>query len=90
MTPAEIRVALFRNEADRKTIRKLGNRSAGSDEELERLLAEEHERRVRSHELAPVTLDAETGVSWSDVVNVINLCKRARIDEIEFALPVSR
>lgn len=34
----------------------------------------------------PVTIDAEARVPWRDVVNVMNLCKKNRIDRIEFAL----
>jgi biopolymer transport protein ExbD len=89
-TPSEIRVALLWNDLDRKTIRRLGNRVAGSDAELQLLIDGERDR-VRSHQLEPaVTLDAAAHIPWKDVVNVINLCKRARIDEIEFALPAGR
>jgi biopolymer transport protein ExbD len=34
----------------------------------------------------PVTIDAEPRVPWNDVIDVMNLCKRNRIDNIEFAL----
>ena len=34
----------------------------------------------------PVTIDAEAKVPWNEVINVMNICKKNRIDNIEFAL----
>ena len=83
----DVRVALFWDEATRHTVRKLGNRRVHDDEELGQLLQEAHDACVLLNKPdAPVTIDAEARVPWSEVVNVMNLCKKSRMDRIEFAL----
>ena len=82
----EVRVALFWDEATQHTVRKLGSRLAGDDEELGRILREVHDDCARLDKPdTPVTIDAEARVPWSDVVDVVNLCKKSGIARIEFA-----
>jgi biopolymer transport protein ExbD len=83
----EVRVAMFWDEGTRSTIRQLGNRRIQSDEELAQLIKEGHDAWVqRNKPDTPVTIDAEARVPWNDVIIVMNLCKKNRIDKIEFAL----
>ena len=81
----EVRVALFWD--GHKTIRQMRTRRVDSDEELGALIKEAHDDWVaRNKPDAPVTIDAEAKVPWNDVITVMNLCKRNKIDNIEFAL----
>jgi biopolymer transport protein ExbD len=86
----DLRVALFWDETTGHTVRKLGSRRVTGDEELVHLLQEAHDDCVRLGKPdAPATIDADARVPWSDVVDVIDLCKKSRIDRIEFALVAS-
>ena len=83
----EVRVAMFWDAENQKTVRQLKNRRVSSDEELQQLIKEAHDDWVRINRPdAPVTIDAEARVPWDDIIKVINLCKKSRIDKIEFAL----
>ena len=83
----EVRVAMYWDEPNGRTIRPLGNRRIESDEELAQLIKEGHDAWVRMNKPdTPVTIDAEARVPWNDVIIVMNLCKKNRIDKIEFAL----
>ncbi len=83
----EVRVAMWWDEANNKTVRQLGSRKIADDEELSNLIREGHDAWVRQNKPdVPVTIDAEARVPWEDVIKVMNLCKRNKIDNIEFAL----
>jgi len=83
----EVRVAMWWDEANQRTVRQLGNRKVTNDDELANLIKEGHDAWVRQNKPdVPVTIDAEARVPWEDVIRVMNLCKRNRIDKIEFAL----
>ena len=83
----EVRVAMTWDEASQTTVRMLRNRRVDTDEELGALVKEAHDDWVRMNKPdTPVTIDAEARVPWSAVMGVVNLCKRNRIDKIEFAL----
>ena len=83
----EVRVAMWWDEANGKTVRQLGNRRITDDEELAGLIREGHDAWVRMNKPeTPVTIDAEARVPWDEVIKVMNLCKRNKIDNIEFAL----
>jgi biopolymer transport protein ExbD len=83
----EVRVAMYWDENSQRTVRHLGNRRIESDEELAELIKEGHDAWVRMNKPdTPVTIDAEPRVPWNDVIVVMNLCKKNRIDKIEFAL----
>jgi len=83
----EVRVAMFWDEVNQRTVRQLGTRRVDSDEELSDLIKEGHDAWVRMNKPdTPVTIDAEARVPWNDVITVMNLCKKNRIDKIEFAL----
>ena len=82
----EIRVAMFWDEPTQKTVRQLGSRKVATDDELQRLISDAHDDAVRTGQPdIPVTIDADSRVPWKDVINVVNLCKREKIDKIEFA-----
>jgi biopolymer transport protein ExbD len=83
----EVRVALFWDENAQKTVRQLKNRRVDDDEELSQLIKAAHDDWLAMNKPdTPVTIDAEPRVPWADVINVMNLCKQNRIDNIEFAL----
>ncbi|HEX6863608.1 MAG TPA: biopolymer transporter ExbD [Thermoanaerobaculia bacterium] len=83
----EVRVAMYWDEANQRTIRQLGNRKVDNDEELGNLIKDAHSDWVKMNKPeTPVTIDAEPKVPCDHVINVINLCKRKGIDKIEFAL----
>ena len=85
--PAEIRVAMFWDAARGVVRREFGQRIVGDDVELEALIQGGHQDlAARSRPDAPVIIDAEGRVPWKDVVDVVNICKKLRIDNIEFAL----
>jgi biopolymer transport protein ExbD len=87
----ETRVALLWDEKSGTVTRQLGTRRVQDDAELQRLLAQardDWERLGRPD--VPVTVDSAGPVPWFEVVNVVNLCKRERIDRIEFAYGTGR
>jgi len=83
----EVRVAMFWDEVNNKTVRQLRQRRVDDDDELASLIKEAHDDWVKMNKPeTPVTIDAEARVPWEDVIRVMNLCKRNKIDKIEFAL----
>jgi biopolymer transport protein ExbD len=83
----EVRVAMWWDENAGVSVRQIGQRRVSNDDELAQLIKEGHDAWVRQNKPdTPVTIDAEARVPWSDVITVMNLCKRNRIDKIEFAL----
>jgi biopolymer transport protein ExbD len=82
----EIRVALFWDPRSQSVLRQFGARRVRDDGELQSMIREARSDWSRvGHPAVPVTIDAEGAVPWKDVVDVMNLCKRERIDRIEFA-----
>jgi len=83
----EVRVAMWWDEGKQETVRQLGQRRISTDEELATLVKQGHDAWVQQNKPdTPVTIDAEARVPWDAVINVVNICKRNRIDKIEFAL----
>jgi biopolymer transport protein ExbD len=83
----EVRVAMTWDEDRQRTVRNMRFREIESDEELGLLIKEAHDDWVRMNKPeTPVTIDAEAKVPWNEVINVMNICKKNRIDNIEFAL----
>jgi hypothetical protein len=82
----EVRVALFWDEDNTKSIRKIGTRVVPDDEELRQLIASAYEGFVRLGQPdVPLTIDADLRVPWQDVITVMNVSKRAGMHKIEFA-----
>jgi biopolymer transport protein ExbD len=82
----EIRVALFWDPARERVVRQLGARRIVDDAELGTMLHDARADWERAGRTAiPVTIDAAGPVPWREVIDVMNLCKRERIDRIEFA-----
>jgi len=85
--PKEIRVAMFWDPATEKVTRQLGTRKVATDQELQDLIAANHADFERLNITGiPVTIDADPRVPWSEVIGVVNLCKRVHVNEIQFAL----
>lgn len=85
--PIEMRVAMVWDERLQQTVRLFGQRVVQDDAELEALLAESHaDLRHVGRADAPLTIDADVRVPWSDVMDVINIGQREDIAKIEFAM----
>ena len=87
-TPTEeIRVALLWDEASRTTIRKFGNATVRDDTQLQNLIRYRYSGWVHcgKPEIPAVVVDAAEMVPWQDVMCVVNLAKREKIERIEFA-----
>jgi biopolymer transport protein ExbD len=83
----EIRVAMFYDDKTGKTVRQLGTRRVEDDATLQQLIKDAYDDFVRLNKPdTPVTIDAEAKVPWREVITVMNLCKRNKIDKIEFAM----
>lgn len=83
----DIRVAMFWDDDAKKTVRKFTTRIVDDDTELQQLIKGQYDDFVRLGRLdAPVIIDADARVPWADVINVLNICKRNDIQNIEFAL----
>ena len=82
----EIRVAMTYNEVDRTTTRKFGTTTIRDDNQLQELIRDSYAGWVRlGKPQTPAIIDAGELVPWNEVVNVVNLAKREKIEKIEFA-----
>jgi len=83
----EIRVALLWDEANSTTIRKFGNATVRDDTQLQNLIRYRYSGWVHcgKPEIPAVVVDAAEMVPWQDVMCVVNLAKREKIERIEFA-----
>jgi len=84
---SEVRVALTWDEPTQTLHRKMGVRDIPDDADLQRSIAEAHEAWVKKGKPdAPVTIDGDARIPWSEVVTVVNIVKRCGIAKIEFAM----
>jgi biopolymer transport protein ExbD len=84
---AETRIALFWDQDKQVTHRQFGHRAVESDAELESLIKSAHDDFVlKNKPEAPVIIDGDARVPWKDVIDIVNIAKRLKIDNIEFAL----
>jgi biopolymer transport protein ExbD len=82
----EVRVALFWDDVKQETKRKFGTAEVPDDEDLEQRIAKAYDSFVRlGHPEVPCTIDAAKMVPWQEVVNVMNISKKAGLEKIEFA-----
>ena len=82
----EIRVALFWNEAEKKTLRKFGNAWIKDDAHLQELLRDSYDGYLRIGKPdTPAIIDGAEMVPWNEIVQVVNLAKKVKIQKIEFA-----
>jgi biopolymer transport protein ExbD len=84
---SEVRVALLWDENKQEVTRKMGVRSIPQDDDLQKSISEAHQAWVQKGKPdAPVTIDADKRIPWSEVINVVNIIKRCGIEKIEFAM----
>ena len=84
---AETRIALFWDQEKQVTHRQFGHRTVESDAELESLIKSAHDDFVLKNKPdAPVIIDGDARVPWKDVIDIVNIAKKLKIDNIEFAL----
>ena len=85
-TIEEIRVAIFWDEARGASVRQFGRTVIQDDKQLQGLIRDAYADAVRiNRPETPVIIDAAEMVPWNEVVIVVNLAKREKIDKIEFA-----
>ncbi len=86
---AEIQVFLKRDPAAAESLRKVGNRGmVGSDEEMMKIIVEYVRDFQKAGQAgAPVLIDATPDVPWKDVLHVMDLCRKEKLDTFEFAAP---
>lgn len=83
----EVRVAMFWDDAAARSFTRLGHRKIESLDELEELIRQRKADYARSgKEKTPVTIDADPRVPMSEVTDVVNICRKNEIKEIEFAM----
>jgi biopolymer transport protein ExbD len=85
----EVRVVMRWDPRAKATIRKVANQNpVGSDEELMRDVLQIADGYNKVGNMSwPLVIDAAAEVPWQDVVHVMDLCKRNKIERIEFAAP---
>ena len=84
---SEVRIAILWDENTQQIHRKMGVREIPDDGDLQRSITEAHQAWVQKGKPdAPVTIDADARIPWSEVVNVVNIIKLAQIEKIEFAM----
>jgi biopolymer transport protein ExbD len=84
---SEVRVALIWDDSKQEVTRKMGVRSIPDDTDLQKSIQEAHDAWVtKGKPDAPVTIDGDTRIPWSEVITVVNIIKRCGIDKIEFAM----
>jgi biopolymer transport protein ExbD len=83
----EVRVAMFWDDAAAKSVTRLGQRKIDSFDELEELIRQRKADFARAgKEKTPVTIDADPRVPMFEVTEVVNICRKNEIKEIEFAM----
>ena len=92
--PSEIRIAILWDAATQTVSRKFGARAVPDDAELGNLVTAARQAwSDAGHPDAPLTIDADVHVPWSEVTDVVNLAKRCDVAKISFAMgaaPVAR
>ena len=84
----EIRV--FMRWKDGQTVIKVGNRpAANNDLELMQTINQmSNDYKKLGKTEFPVLIDALADVPWKDVIHVLDLCKKDKLERIEFAAPI--
>ena len=88
----EIRVFMRWDAAAGAVVRRVGNRPAltGDAELMRAVRGMRDDYRRAGIPDRPVILDATPEVPWTDVVHVVDLCKRDGVDQIQFAAPLAK
>ena len=83
----EIRVAMFWDADTQRVRRQYGARVVEDDAQLETLIRGAYDDfKLKGKSDSPVIIDGDARIPWKDVVDVIDICKKIPIDNIEFAL----
>ena len=84
----EIRV--FMRWRDGHTIRKVGNRAEAPDDHTLMQTINEMSNNLKKLGKTefPVLLDFTADVPWKEVIHVLDLCKKDKLDRIQFAQPM--
>jgi biopolymer transport protein ExbD len=84
---SEVRVALLWDENSQTMTRRMGVRSIPADDDLKNAISEAHQAWVtKGKPEAPVTIDGDPRIPWSEVITVVNIIKECGIEKIEFAM----
>jgi biopolymer transport protein ExbD len=84
----EIRV--FMRWVDGRTVIKVGNRAAANNdlELMQTINQMSNDYKKLGKTEFPVLIDALADVPWKDVIHVLDLCKKDKLERIEFAAPI--
>ncbi|MFO0985194.1 MAG: biopolymer transporter ExbD [Planctomycetota bacterium] len=77
-----LRIILIREAGNPKTLRFIEKRPIESIEQLQSLVRDA--KADRRGDKLNVAIDAGTKVPWEDVVDVVNVCRNEKADNIEF------
>ena len=85
--PSEMRIAIRWDEDKGAVERRFGVRVVPDDADLERTIAGARDAWAsRGKPDAPLTIDSDVRVPWSEVTTVVNLAKRTGVANVQFAL----
>jgi biopolymer transport protein ExbD len=85
--PSEMRIALQWDERLGQVERRFGIRVIADDADLERTIGGARDAWLsRGRPDAPLTIDSDVRVPWSEVTTVVNLAKRLGVANVQFAL----
>ena len=87
----EIRI-FMRWDGQEASLRKVGNRGqVNSDEDLMNVILQMVADSVKAGwTKPPILIDAFPDVPWKDVVHVVELCRKEKLELIEFAAPLEQ
>jgi biopolymer transport protein ExbD len=85
--PSEMRIALLWDERTGQVERRFGVRVVPDDQDLARTIGGARDAWLsRGRPDAPLTIDSDVRVPWSEVTTVVNIAKRLGVANVEFAL----
>ncbi len=88
----DIRIVIEWDDRNGTALRRLGSRPpAASDEELiSSVLSMADRQRKLNNKDFPVLLEVARRVPWREVIHVMDLCKKEKLERIEFAASASQ
>lgn len=79
-----VRIVLIRDEGETKTRKYLEKRLVETVEQLQGFVRDAKADRQRAGQKTNVAIDAGLRVPWEDVVDIVNVCRKEKADNVEF------
>jgi biopolymer transport protein ExbD len=86
---SEIRISLEWDKVQARTIRRFGRTEYSDDNELANTMKDQYDRNKAIGKDAPVIIQPNPDVPWSEVVKVMDLARQKQLPKMEFALAKS-